>query len=159
MKPITYIKGDVRNPLSYGNKILIHCCNDIGAFGAGVAEAIKQKWPIVREEYLKWVDGKLTYKPFKLGQVQFVKVENNLIVANMIGQHGIGHKNGIAPIRYDAIDECLKNVSDIALKYKASIHAPKFGAGLAGGDWVRIEALVIKNLCEKNIDVCVYELN
>lgn len=158
MKPITYLKGDATSPLIEGHKIIIHCCNDLGGWGRGFVLALSKKWKEPEAEYKKWSNGKLNYKPFQLGQVQFVKVEKDIVVANMIGQHGLGVHNGIPPIRYDAIDECLKKVAEIALKYKASICAPRFGAGLAKGDWNRIEQLIIENLCEKDIDVYIYDL-
>jgi len=46
----------------------------------------------------------------------------------------------------------------MALKYKASVHGPRFGAGLAKGDWNTIEQLIIENLCKKDIDVYIYDL-
>ena len=86
MSKLKHIKGDVRKPIGDGNKIIIHCCNDIGVMGAGVAAAIAQKWPNVKSEYKKWHRGK---QGFKLGNVQFVKVEDDLVVCNMIGQRDI----------------------------------------------------------------------
>jgi len=43
MKEILYIKGDVTAPIGDDNKLIIHCCNDIGAMGAGVAVALYRK--------------------------------------------------------------------------------------------------------------------
>ena len=78
----------------------------------------------------------------------------------MIGQKGTGSRNGIPPVRYEAVDECLKNVAQIALKYKASIHLPfLMCCDLAGGDWSKIEALLIKHLCEKDIYVTAYDFH
>lgn len=158
MKPITYLKGDVRNSTVQGNKILAHVCNNCGAYGKGVALAIKEKWPIACNEYKKWANSKSSNRPFQLGQVQFVKVEKDLVVANMIGQHGLGIQNGIPPIRYEAIDECLKKVAEIALKYKAILISPRFGCGLAMGKWEEIEKLIVENLCKKDIEVYIYDL-
>ena len=46
--------------------------------------------------------------PFALGNVQFVKVETGLCVANIIGQAGITKRNQTTPpIRYDAIRKGL----------------------------------------------------
>lgn len=158
MTSITYLKGDATNPMTEGPKILCHICNDCNAWGAGFVLAISRKWKQPEVEYHKWAKGHLTYKPFKLGQVQFVKVEKDLVVANMIGQHGLGSRNGAPPIRYNSLEECLKTVAEIALKYKASVHGPRFGSGLAKGDWNTIEQLIIENICKKDIDVYIYDL-
>jgi len=153
MKEIKYVKGDATNPIGEGRKILIHCCNTIGVMGAGIAKTIRNKWPIVYVEYNK------TYisKGLNLGETQFIKVNNDLVVANMIGQEGIGFVNGIPPIRYEAIDSCLKRVSETAKKYNASVHAPRICCGLAGGKWETIEKLIVKNLCENDIGVTIYD--
>ena len=70
---------------------------------------------------------------FELGRVQFVQVEENLWVANLIGQHKINKdENGDAPIRYNAIEKGLEAVSDFAKTNNASVHMPRIGCGLAG---------------------------
>lgn len=157
MKTITYLKGDATNPKVEGNKIIAHICNSTGGWGRGFVLAISKRWMEPESEYRKWAKGRLD-KPFELGQVQFVKVEKDIVVANMIGQYGIMSYNGVPPIRYDAVDKCLKKVAEIALKHKASVCCPRFGSGLAGGRWEEIEKLIIENLCKKDIDVYIYEL-
>ena len=152
MKQIKHIQGDVLRPIGEGKKIIPHCCNDLGIMGAGVALAIKRKWPIVFNKYKSWSQQ----KSFKLGKVQFIKVEEDIIIANMIGQHDVRTKNRVAPIRYGAINKCLASIAETALKCNASVHAPRFGAGLAGGKWDLIEKSIIQNLCEKDIEVVIY---
>lgn len=158
MKDIKYIRGDATNPIGSGNKIIIHCCNDCvpGKWGAGFVLSLSKRWKEPERQYQRWSTG--TYnKPYKLGQVQFVNVEDDIVVANMIGQHGVGFNNGNPPIRYDAIDDCLKRVAILAMEHNASIHSPRFGSGLARGKWSEIEKLIVENLCAKNIDVTVYD--
>jgi O-acetyl-ADP-ribose deacetylase (regulator of RNase III) len=86
MKDIQYIKGDATNPLGNDNKIIVHICNDIGAWGKGFVLAILKRWKAPEKEYKDWYKSK---KNFELGEVQLVQVEENLWVANMIGQHKI----------------------------------------------------------------------
>ena len=155
MKEILYVKGDVRSPLGNGRRLIIHCCNDIGKMGAGVALAIMKKWPVVKESYSRWYEKDI--KSFKLGNIQAVRVEENIAVVNMIGQHGIYTKGNAPPIRYKAIEQCLMKVADLAEKYGASVHCPKFGAGLARGKWEIIEGLLQEQLCARGISVTVYE--
>lgn len=155
---VNYIKGDIFDSNIGGRKILVHVVNDLGIMGAGIALAIRNKWPIVYDKYKKWATGYITSVPFQLGEVQFVNVERNLVVANMVGQQGIGYKSGKPPVKYDAINSCLKKVAEIAKKYNSVVIGPKFGAGLAHGDWNTIEQLIIKNMCEKDIEVNIYEI-
>lgn len=153
---INYLTGDVLKPIGAGNKLIIHCCNTIGGFGSGVAGAINRKWDGPRIEYKTLADSHSNNIP--LGIVQAVKVEHDITVVNMIGQEGIGWKNGIAPIRYEAIKTCLEQVAKYAINNNCSIHAPRFGSGLAGGDWNQIEAMIIAIFIQQGISVNVYDL-
>ena len=155
---IKYVKGDATNPIGNGNKIIIHCCNDCGKWGAGFVLALSKRWKEPEVQYRKWGNGYISRPPYLLGEVQFVNVEDDVVVANMIGQHGVGSVNGSVPIRYPAIAKCLGKVAEVAQRHGASIHAPRFGAGLAGGDWETIEALIVKILCDKDIQVTIYDL-
>ena len=159
--PLTYINGDATNPIGVGVRIIPHICNDIGGWGRGFVLALSSKWKQPEREYRMWYRSGHTIdmfghnERFSLGSVQFVDVGGGIIVANMIAQSGIYSTNGVPPIRYDSLRDCLTKVSAIALNIGASIHAPKFGAGLAGGDWGLVESMI--NDAFNGIDVTVYE--
>ena len=93
-----------------------------------------------------------------LGHVQFVAVEPGLWVANLLGQRGIRRARGVPPIRYDAVRAGLERVADFALEHGATVHLPRIGAGLAGGDWASIERIIIEELSDQGIAVTVYDL-
>lgn len=134
-----YVKGDATSPTS---GVICHVCNDIGAWGAGFVLALSRRWREPERLYRKWHrEGLWQGKKFKLGEVQFVQVGDNLYVANMIAQRGIYNKK-LPPIRYRALTKCLEEVNAFALTQGLEIHAPKFGAGLAGGDWKTIEQII-----------------
>ena len=151
---ILYVKGDVTCPICKP-AIIVHICNNLGAFGAGVSGAISDNWKIVETEYRKWAASKVN---FELGEAQFLAVEKDLYVGNMIGQHGIGIKNGNVPIRYDAVSKCLEKVRGFALSNNLSVHMPRIGCGLAGGKWPEVEKIIVKELINYNISVIVYDL-
>jgi O-acetyl-ADP-ribose deacetylase (regulator of RNase III) len=115
--------------------------------------------------YKEWSAGKSLKDdlgrsvPFALGEVQFVKVSKDTYVANMIGQHSTYTENGIPPIRYSAIQAGLFQISKIAKQLGASVQMPKMGAGLAGGDWEKIESLITRELCDKEIEVLVLTID
>lgn len=43
-KQISYLKGDATNLVIPGNKIIVHICNDIGAWGKGFVLAVSKRW-------------------------------------------------------------------------------------------------------------------
>ena len=152
---ITYIKGDATNPTAEGNKIIVHICNDIGGWGKGFVMAISKRWKKPEKDYRAWYQSKVN---FALGEVQFVKVEDQVWVANLIGQHKIKKDEyGGPPIRYEAILAGLYKVGNLALEINATIHMPRIGCGLAGGTWEKIEPLINTSLIAKNILVTVYD--
>ena len=153
---IKYIKGDATSPFANGNKIIVHVCNDIGGWGRGFVMAISKKWKQPEEQYRSWHSSN---ENFTLGEVQFVKVEEDIWVANLIGQRDIKNdKNGIPPIRYEAISIGLTKIADRAIQFNANIHMPRIGCGLAGGNWDEMERIVIKELIDKGVGVTVYDL-
>jgi O-acetyl-ADP-ribose deacetylase (regulator of RNase III) len=155
MNQITYLKGDATKPDYPGNKIIVHICNDIGAWGAGFVLAVSKRWKTPESEYKKLFKA----KPYpKLGYIQFVQTEEDIYVANLIGQRHIApNKKGNPPIRYDAVELGLKKLSEFAKSIGASVHMPRIGCGLAGGSWEKIEPLIEKHICENGISVFVYD--
>ncbi len=152
---IKYIIGDATLPQTEGNKIIVHICNDIGGWGKGFVMAISNRWKQPEHEYRKWYNLK---DNFSLGQVQLVQVENDIWVANIIGQHKINKdENGNAPIRYEAIENGLKKVAEFAIGNNASIHMPRIGCGLAGGSWDKIEPIILNQLTKRCIKTLVYD--
>jgi O-acetyl-ADP-ribose deacetylase (regulator of RNase III) len=86
----------------------------------------------------------------------FVPVENDIVVANMIGQHDTcPDENGQPPIRYNAVRAALKGVNELATQIDATIHMPRIGCGLAGASWDLILP-IIEETC--TVNVYVYDL-
>lgn len=159
MTSIQYVIGDATHPIGSGRKIIAHCCNDIGAWGAGFVLALSRRWREPERNYRQWFSqlGRVVTLP--LGAVQFVQVESDISVANIIGQTGIGGRSSnLPPIRYHALGAGLAEISHKACCDCASVHMPRMGSGLAGGDWDVIELLVQETLCAADVDVYVYDL-
>lgn len=156
---INYVIGDATEPVGDGTKFIVHVCNDIGAWGAGFVMALSNKWPEPESSYRWWATRDLDgyhYQRFQLGEVQFVRVEYDTYVANMIAQGGVINKDNPTPIRYDALLECLTQVNEVALSIGASIHMPRIGCGLAGGKWEEVEKVI--NEAMPDLEVTVYDL-
>jgi O-acetyl-ADP-ribose deacetylase (regulator of RNase III) len=154
---IEYLVGDATRPVGSGSKIIAHICNDAGAWGAGFVIAISQRWLEPAAAYKSW-HAERAFNDFNLGAVQLVNVEEDLFIANMIGQNNYGRNLRVPPIRYEAVDTALETLGDIAIDIEASVHMPRIGCGLAGGQWDIIEPLIVKNLSSREIPVSVYDL-
>ena len=156
---IKYINGDATKPIGDGIKIIAHVCNDIGAWGAGFVLAISAKWNTPEDSYRR-----IPAKKRKLGYVQHVPVGDGIYVANMIAQNNIRpNEFGVPPVRYEAIEVCLKKVVQFARtldngETKASIHIPLIGCGLAGGKWSIMEK-VIEEAIPEDITLVVYDFD
>lgn len=157
MKDIRYVAGDATNPPRDGPGIIVHVCNDVGAWGKGFVLAVSRRWKRPEQRFRAWARGDESI-PYALGQIQLVQVEENLWLANLIGQHGIRKLNGIPPVRYDAAREGLKRVAAEAHALGAAVHMPRIACGLAGGTWDRIEPLLREELTATGISVTVYDL-
>lgn len=156
MTPITYLKGDATVPQAKGTKLIAHVCNDLGGWGRGFVLAVSRRWPEPEQAYRIW-HRERAKSDFGLGAVQFVQVEPEIWVANMIGQHGIKVGSSGPLVRYEAIQECLAQVGRKAKELNASVHMPRIGCGLAGGEWEKIEPLIEQELSQQNIAVYVYD--
>lgn len=152
---INYIKGDATAPQQDGNKIIVHVCNDVGGWGKGFVVAISNRWKEPEKQYREWFKSQ---DHFQLGEVRFVRVENDLWVANIIGQHKINKdEHGNPPVRYDAIQQGLEKTAEFAQEIGASVHMPRIGCGLAGGKWDQMEPLIEESLSSQGIAVTVYD--
>lgn len=154
---LTYQIGDATQPLGDGPRIIVHVCNDVGGWGKGFVVAVSKRWREPERRYRAWHRGEGD-QPFNLGQVQFVQVEPEIWVANLIGQHGMGVRNGVPPIRYEAIRDGLRVVASKAKELCASVHMPRIGCGLAGGKWEEVERIVREELIAAGVATAVYDL-
>ncbi len=151
---IDYRKGDATRPYSIGNKIIAHICNDIGAWGGGYTKSLSKRWTLPALAYRRM-------RIRKLGSVEFIKVEADIQVANIIGQRSIVGKLPASqqpPVRYWAIQDALKLVASKAKEFEATVHMPRIGCGLAGGKWDIIEPIIQLELVSEGIQAYVYDL-
>ena len=157
MTTIRYIKGDATSPQASGTKMICHILSDAGGWGKGFVLAISKRWKQPEKEFREWYKNR-NENDFALGAVQFVQTQDDIWVANIVGQHGlrVSRKNG-PPIRYDATEQGLAKIAGKAKELQASVHMPRIGCGLAGGKWEHIEPLIEKTLCASGIDVTVYD--
>jgi O-acetyl-ADP-ribose deacetylase (regulator of RNase III) len=166
---LKFVMGDVTEPqLSAPNEVPIipHCCNNLGVMGAGVALALKNKWPMIEVYYKRgsmslgsvssWMEFTDEFEPPKRTPV--------VGVFNMVGQDGVVSPDNTKPVRYsalaDAMNDILNKVDSLSLSFpqkKFVFHCPKFGSDLAGGNWDLILELIEEIWINNGFDVVVYE--
>lgn len=148
----------VKSDFNGATVIIPHVCNNIGLFGAGFALDLKNKFPIVATNF------ELLGKKTKLGYVQYVEVLKNhnyghkLIIANMIAQNKTISYHNKRPLNYESLVKCMIDIRNYINGIDSDtieIHCPKFGSGLAGGNWLFIQDLI--NDVWNNIQITVYQ--
>jgi O-acetyl-ADP-ribose deacetylase (regulator of RNase III) len=132
--------------------VIVHGCNCFCTMGAGIAKAIRAAFPAAYDADLATVPGSRE----KLGSCSRAEVltdHASLVVVNAYTQfdwRGKGPK-----VDYDAVRSCMKWIK---LSYAGKrIGLPKIGAGLAGGDWKRISAIVDEELEGENVTVVEFQ--
>lgn len=156
-----YIKGDATRPPSHEHPAVIaHVCNDRGRWGKGFVVAVSKRWKLPALEYRR------AHKAgeIRLGLVQFVPVEDDgLWVANMVAQQGLGRSG--RKVQYNHLETCLTTVRHwIAARAEShpqeppvSVHMPRIGCGLGGGEWSEVEKIVSRTLLAESVEVFVYD--
>jgi len=156
---VRYVTGDATAPEGDGLKIIAHCCNNIGLWGAGFVLSLSKKWDRPEAEYRGWHER--TGGDLPLGAMQLVPVEPDVYIANLVGQHGVrAAKGGEMPIRYEAISKGFRLITQYALAHrekKVSVHMPRLGCALAGGSWAKVEPLIDVHFVANGILVTVYD--
>jgi O-acetyl-ADP-ribose deacetylase (regulator of RNase III) len=141
------IPGDLIHLAKSGEfDLIVHGCNCFCTMGAGIAKGIKAAFPAAFEADLATARGDRT----KLGTCTFAEIDRDgtvLIVANAYTQfdyRGIGPK-----VDYDAVRSCIRWIQQRHSGKRIGI--PKIGAGLAGGDWARIAAILEEELAGEDV--------
>jgi len=143
---IEYVKGDL---FSTHCKVIVHGCNAQGLMGSGVAKIIRERYPEAYETYRR------EYENLELGLVIPAK-SNGKIILNAITQKYYG-RDGKRYVSYDAVAESFSKINQWCHKKEhTEIAIPQIGAGLGGGDWNVISAIIESEL--KDVKTYVYML-
>jgi O-acetyl-ADP-ribose deacetylase (regulator of RNase III) len=146
---IKYINGDlIRDRKEYD--VIAHQCNCFLSFGAGIAAQIKQ---IIPEAYR--VDLSTQYgDKNKLGTITYT-VDSKPTIVNMYGQYKYTRHE--VDTSYDALRSCFKLLKQNFSGKKIGL--PLIGAGLASGDWTKIEEIIKEEMVGEDVTVVIWEKN
>lgn len=149
------IKVTNKDITTVNSGIIAHGVNCQGAMGAGVAKALYEKWPMIRQQYIQvHPDDRI------LGRVQRVIATPMVLVYNCFTQWGYGSKGRYADPT--AISTCLNTVMRDASRNRYNeIFIPPIGCGLGGLDYEKDLLPVLKELDEtyKRVDITVCDID
>lgn len=144
---IEYIKGDL---FKTDIPVLVHGCNCLGAFGAGVALHMSRNYPKSKVEYSKLCSQFKDHPEKLLGTYQKV-VDGDKTIINAFTQFSFGGSG--RKVSYDAITTIFELLNQ---EYAGKeIALPKIGAFLGGGNW-DIIAQIIDSSCNRVTPVVYY---
>lgn len=155
---LNIIKGDATKPIGDGKKIIAHIVNNLGIWGAGFVIALSNRYPFLDVTYKKYVDmggDVLTSNNNLMGHVQYVEVDDDITIANMFAQRGLRSKHNPKPVCYTSLETTLENLYGFAKENNHTVHMPKIGSGLGGGDWNTILEIIKKHML---VDTTIYYL-
>ena len=153
--------GDITTSPNEG--IIIHQVNCQGVMGSGVAKALTDTFPDLKQHYLDYCKGKTPQQ--LLGTTMLVSCVNKYTglthwIANVFGQLEYGRDTNKVYTDYNALATGLKTLEEFVLQESGSseplYHIPYgIGAGLANGDWKTIVGIIKSTLSG---DVILYKL-
>ena len=143
---------------------ICHQVNCQGKMNSGVAKAIREKWPIVFENYIeKWQEVAQYNNEFLLGDIQIVplydnyyETEHRQYVVNMFAQYNYGY-DGARYTRYDDFYICLEEIDRFIPKGSTLAFPYRIGCDRGGGDWNVIFSMIMSVL-SSNYDIEFYYL-
>ncbi|QBX32792.1 hypothetical protein Asfd1_166 [Aeromonas phage Asfd_1] len=158
---VEYVKGNAISLFLSGQyHMFAHGCNIFNRMGSGIAKEVKERLP----DLYKLDLGTVTGNRNKLGTAMGVPVGKGHAF-NMYTQATFWDPTDM--LSYDAVRQCFAQVdqwvaqlnmcADHRENVPKTMCIPKIGAGLARGDWDKIEAII--NEVTPNIDITVVEFD
>ncbi len=134
--------------------IILNINNLFHTFGAGIALAIKNKYPEAYKADLKTIYGDKS----KLGTFSWVKTQDDKTICNLYAMKDLGAQK--RQLDYEAFYTCLEKIKELIdgsiNKDKYVVGIPyKIGAALAGGDWEVIKSMINSVFGDSNIKVVI----
>ncbi len=148
------IPGDLIHLAEAGHFDLIaHGCNSFCTMGAGIAKRIRSTFPEAYDADLATPKGDRS----KLGTCSAVEVVRDgrvLVVVNAYTQYD--YRGGGTKVDYEAVRSCMRWIK--AHHSGKRIGLPKIGAGLAGGDWSTLAAIIEMELAGEDVTIVEFTL-
>lgn len=133
--------------------IVVQSVNCQGVMGSGLAKAIRDKYPMVYDQYR--AEYELDF--LHLGHTSYIEVEPDKYVANICGQKYYG-RNGKRYTDYDALRTGLEDVKMMAEALDVDVVIPyRIGCGLGGGDWDGVVLPMVEEVFKDGLIAFVFQ--
>lgn len=140
--------GDiVREMFNYD--AIVQGCNCFCTMGAGIAGQLAGKYPIVL-----YKDRRIQGKSIdKLGNICKVVIKDGRKTGRVINAY-TQYRSG-RDISYAALEMCLRKINGNFKGKKIAL--PMIGAGIAGGDWLRIRKMINTILVDCDVTIIYWK--
>lgn len=146
------VQDDIFNGLqTHAIQAMMHVCNNAGVMGAGIAAAVKKRYPAAYSAYLDY--------SFHNSGLNLGTISTTASVINLHAQDGYGN-DGRRYLNYEALYVSLTRAREWCIKNSiVTIGIPYgMGANRAGGDWAVVCAMVDSTFIDSGITVSIYKL-
>jgi O-acetyl-ADP-ribose deacetylase (regulator of RNase III) len=151
---IVYVKGDATKPISFPC-IIAHITNDQGGWGIGFTGAITRQFGTDPREHYKRIQRIQSTGTTRSGYC-FIWEGHSVKIMHMVAQRGYRSLDNPHPLHLGDLDKCLSILYKQAKDFNLSVHMPKIGIDIGGGNWNEIEPIIEKY--RNNIPTIIYEL-
>lgn len=134
--------------------VIIQGCNCQNRMGKGIALQIKQEFPEAYQADRSTTRGDRS----KLGRYTYAVTASGLTVVNAYTQYDYWRKGDPPTVHVDyrAIDRAFQAIKRQWGGEGKKFGIPKIGAGLAGGDWSVISAVIDNVMADEDITLVEY---
>jgi len=147
------VSGDLINLALDGRfEVIVHGCNCFCSMGGGIARSIQEEFPEAYAADLLTTKGDRN----KLGSFSHTTVTRNGRRITIVNGYTQFHFNGQGRLTdYDAVRNLFAKIKQHFSG--KSIGYPKIGAGLGGGDWNTISAIIDEELAGEDHTLVLYQ--
>ena len=160
---ITFVKQDLTTSDA---DYICHQVNCQGKMNSGVAKAIRERWPVVFEQYMKTYNNNIKenngYNTL-LGNILIVNLNDyklkpgnteSPLIINMFSQKHYGY-DGKRYTSYDAFWSCLGHIREAVPKGSKVSFPYKIGSDRGGANWDVIYTMIAAALgSDYDIEIC-----
>lgn len=134
-------------------EVIVHGCNCQGQMGKGIALAIRKQFPEAYQADREAPKGERS----KLGTISWAEVKRDGCCFTIVNAYTQFHWRGKGiQVEYEAVRGAMREIK--RRFHGKRIGYPTIGAGLAGGDWAMLAAIIDEELAGEDHTCVVYGL-